>query len=48
MTAPTVRVTLSDIRSPRLEPIDQHYGVGDCSFRDPAGNLVRFSQPSNG
>ncbi|WP_407991835.1 VOC family protein [Kitasatospora sp. CMC57] len=28
------------------EPIDQHYGVRDCAFRDPAGNMIRFSQPS--
>ncbi|QEU82701.1 VOC family protein [Streptomyces subrutilus] len=27
------------------EPIDQHYGVRDCAFRDPAGNMIRFSQP---
>jgi len=26
------------------EPIDQHYGVRDCAFRDPSGNIVRFSQ----
>ena len=26
------------------EPIDQHYGVRDCAFRDPAGNMLRFSQ----
>jgi uncharacterized glyoxalase superfamily protein PhnB len=26
------------------EPIDQPYGVRDCAFRDPAGNLLRFSQ----
>jgi len=26
------------------EPMDQHYGVRDCSFRDPAGNEVRFNQ----
>ncbi|WP_208542888.1 VOC family protein [Nocardioides euryhalodurans] len=24
------------------EPADQFYGVRDCAFRDPAGNLVRF------
>ena len=24
------------------EPVDQFYGVRDCAFRDPAGNLVRF------
>ncbi|GAB2835356.1 VOC family protein [Actinoallomurus bryophytorum] len=27
------------------EPIDQPYGVRDCGFRDPAGNLLRFTQP---
>ncbi|SCG55795.1 VOC family protein [Micromonospora coxensis] len=26
------------------EPIDQPYGVRDCAFRDPAGNLVRIRQ----
>jgi predicted enzyme related to lactoylglutathione lyase len=26
------------------EPIDQPYGVRDCAFRDPAGNMLRFSQ----
>jgi len=26
------------------EPIDQPYGVTDCAFRDPSGNMVRFSQ----
>jgi catechol 2,3-dioxygenase-like lactoylglutathione lyase family enzyme len=25
------------------EPIDQPYGVRDCAFRDPSGNMVRFS-----
>ncbi len=24
------------------EPTDQPYGVRDCAFRDPAGNLVRI------
>lgn len=27
------------------EPIDQHYGVRDCAFRDPSGNMIRFAQP---
>ncbi|MFJ1791742.1 VOC family protein [Kitasatospora griseola] len=27
------------------EPMDQPYGVRDCAFRDPAGNMVRFAQP---
>lgn len=26
------------------EPIDQPYGVRDCAFRDPAGNVLRFNQ----
>jgi uncharacterized glyoxalase superfamily protein PhnB len=26
------------------EPMDQGYGVRDCAFRDPSGNIVRFSQ----
>jgi len=28
------------------EPLDQPYGVRDCAFRDPAGNMVRISQLS--
>ena len=28
------------------EPIDQPYGVRDCAFRDPAGNMVRINQVS--
>ncbi len=26
------------------EPADQPYGVRDCAFRDPAGNMVRIHQ----
>ena len=26
------------------EPTDQPYGVRDCAFRDPAGNLIRLQQ----
>jgi uncharacterized glyoxalase superfamily protein PhnB len=26
------------------EPLDQPYGVRDCAFRDPSGNLLRFTQ----
>ncbi|HET7069746.1 MAG TPA: VOC family protein [Nocardioides sp.] len=26
------------------EPTDQPYGIRDCAFRDPAGNLVRIQQ----
>jgi len=28
------------------EPTDQPYGVRDCAFRDPAGNLVRIQEVS--
>jgi catechol 2,3-dioxygenase-like lactoylglutathione lyase family enzyme len=28
------------------EPTDQPYGVRDCAFRDPSGNMVRFSEGS--
>lgn len=27
------------------EPMDQAYGVRDCAFRDPSGNMIRFQQP---
>ena len=26
------------------EPTDQPYGVRDCAFRDPAGNLIRIKE----
>jgi uncharacterized glyoxalase superfamily protein PhnB len=26
------------------EPADQPYGVRDCAFRDPAGNLIRIQE----
>ena len=28
------------------EPTDQPYGVRDCAFRDPSGNMVRIQQVS--
>ncbi len=28
------------------EPMDQPYGVRDCAFRDPTGNLLRINQAS--
>ncbi|MGW7281993.1 VOC family protein [Streptomyces sp. NPDC054844] len=30
------------------EPLDQPYGVRDCAFRDPSGNMLRFNQPRQG
>ena len=26
------------------EPTDQRYGIRDCAFRDPAGNLIRIQK----
>lgn len=26
------------------EPMDQDYGVRDCAFRDPSGNLIRINE----
>ena len=26
------------------EPVSQPWGVRDCAFRDPSGNMVRISQ----
>ncbi len=28
------------------EPTDQPYGVRDCAFRDPAGNMIRINEQS--
>lgn len=30
------------------EPMDMPYGVRDCAFRDPAGNMLRFMERSDG
>lgn len=30
------------------EPTDQAYGLRDCAFRDPAGNVLRFTERSGG
>jgi catechol 2,3-dioxygenase-like lactoylglutathione lyase family enzyme len=30
------------------EPTDQPYGIRDCAFRDPAGNLIRIQELSHG
>ncbi|QVQ52921.1 VOC family protein [Spiractinospora alimapuensis] len=30
------------------EPVDRPYGVRECAFRDPAGNMVQFHQPLAG
>lgn len=40
----TVRASGAEVMQ---EPMDMPYGVRDCAFRDPAGNMVRFSQPKS-
>jgi catechol 2,3-dioxygenase-like lactoylglutathione lyase family enzyme len=37
------RLQASDVEVVQ-EPTDQPYGVRDCAFRDPSGNLVRIQQ----
>src|SRR6185312_12243686 len=38
-TFETIRASGAEVMQ---EPMDQAYGVRDCAFRDPAGNMVRF------
>ena len=42
-TFESVRATGAEVLQ---EPMDQPYGMRDCSFRDPAGNEIRISQRS--
>lgn len=37
------RLQASDVEVVQ-EPTDQPYGIRDCAFRDPAGNLVRIQE----
>jgi catechol 2,3-dioxygenase-like lactoylglutathione lyase family enzyme len=37
-------VQASDAAEVVQEPIDQPYGVRDCAFRDPAGNMIRIQE----
>jgi predicted enzyme related to lactoylglutathione lyase len=37
----TIRASGAEVMQ---EPMDQPYGVRDCAFRDPAGNMVRLNQ----
>ena len=36
-------VQASGVAEVLQEPADQFYGVRDCAFRDPAGNMLRFN-----
>ena len=39
------RIRASGTAEVLQEPMDQPYGVRDCAFRDPAGNMIRLNQP---
>jgi uncharacterized glyoxalase superfamily protein PhnB len=38
------RIEASDAVEVIQEPTDQPYGLRDCAFRDPAGNMIRLQQ----
>ncbi len=38
------RLQASDAAEVVQEPVEQPYGIRDCAFRDPAGNLVRIQE----
>lgn len=40
------KIEASDAAEVVQEPTDQPYGVRDCAFRDPAGNMIRIQQAS--
>ena len=42
------RLQASDAAEVVQEPTDQPYGLRDCAFRDPAGNLIRIVEVRNG
>lgn len=50
LATPDVDAAFAEIRGRGAEvvqePTDQPYGLRDCAFRDPAGNLIRMQQVS--
>jgi uncharacterized glyoxalase superfamily protein PhnB len=38
------RIEASEAAEVVQEPTDQPYGMRDCAFRDPAGNMIRIQQ----
>jgi len=48
LSSPDVDAAFAEIQASGAEvvqePVDQPYGLRDCSFRDPAGNLIRINQ----
>jgi uncharacterized glyoxalase superfamily protein PhnB len=43
LDAEFARIQAADVEVVQ-EPMDQPYGVRDCAFRDPAGNMIRIKQ----
>lgn len=50
LATPDVNTTFDELQSSEAEvvqePTDQPYGIRDCAFRDPAGNLIRIQETS--
>jgi catechol 2,3-dioxygenase-like lactoylglutathione lyase family enzyme len=44
LATPFERLQASDAAEVVQEPTDQPYGVRDCAFRDPSGNLIRIQE----
>ncbi|MFC5906702.1 VOC family protein [Streptacidiphilus monticola] len=48
LAAPDIDAVFEKVRTAGAEvvqePTQQAYGIRDCAFRDPAGNLVRFNE----
>lgn len=48
LSTPDLEETFARVRSSGAEvvqePTEQPYGVRDCAFRDPAGNMVRIQE----
>jgi catechol 2,3-dioxygenase-like lactoylglutathione lyase family enzyme len=48
LATPDLDATFDKVQSSDVEvvqePVDQPYGIRDCAFRDPAGNLIRIRQ----
>ena len=48
LATPDVDATFAKVQASDAEvvqePVDQPYGIRDCAFRDPAGNMVRIRE----
>ncbi|MEP6853586.1 MAG: VOC family protein [bacterium] len=48
LATPDVDATFAQLQASGVEvvqePTEQPYGIRDCAFRDPAGNMIRINQ----